>query len=60
MTITRLAQRTGMDRFATSRHLAILRRAGLVSALRRRERFEHSLNGVALEELEEWLLRFLV
>jgi len=49
-----------MDRFATSRHLAILRRAGLVSALRRRERFEHSLNGVALEELEEWLLRFLV
>jgi len=53
--IDEVAQAADLSRFAASRHLAILREAGLVNATRVGNQKRHRLIPAQLEMLEDWL-----
>jgi len=55
LTIAELSDRVEITRFAASRHLGILRDAGLVARRRIGARSIHTLETDALETLEDWL-----
>ncbi|KAA9105860.1 ArsR/SmtB family transcription factor [Microbacterium rhizomatis] len=59
LSISTLAVRAGLSRFAASRHLAILRTAGLVIATRVRQSTVHKLNWPALAQIEDWMYSVL-
>lgn len=59
LSISTLAVRAGLSRFAASRHLAILRTAGLVIATRVRQSTVHTLNWPALAQIEDWMYSVL-
>ncbi|QIG39457.1 helix-turn-helix transcriptional regulator [Microbacterium sp. 4R-513] len=59
MTITALAQATGTTRFTASRHLAVLRAAGLVRAELRGTRRVHRLDLDAIAAIDDWLQPFI-
>jgi DNA-binding transcriptional ArsR family regulator len=48
-----------LNRFTTSRHLAILRDAGLVVARRHGQRIVHDLVPAAFDAIDDWLLPHL-
>src|SRR5437764_12212544 len=50
-----LVERLGLSQPGTSKHLRVLREAGLVSARADAQRRVYALNGAALEELDQWL-----
>jgi DNA-binding transcriptional ArsR family regulator len=50
-----LVERLGLTQPGTSKHLRVLREAGLVSARADAQRRVYALNGAALEELDQWL-----
>lgn len=50
-----LVERLGLSQPGTSKHLRVLREAGLVSARAEAQRRVYELNGAALEELDVWL-----
>jgi DNA-binding transcriptional ArsR family regulator len=50
-----LVERLGLSQPGTSKHLRVLRQAGLVSARADAQRRVYALNGAALEELDQWL-----
>lgn len=52
--ISEVARATEMTRFAASRHLAILRNSGLLSAERVRTGFRHRVNVEVLTAIEDW------
>lgn len=60
LSISMLASEAEISRFSASRHLSILRRAGLVEASHAGRRTLHRLNVVGLETLEDWLYPFLL
>jgi DNA-binding transcriptional ArsR family regulator len=60
LSISRLAAEAEISRFSASRHLSILRRAGLVAASYAGRRTLHHLNVVRLEAVEDWLYPFLL
>lgn len=49
----------GLSRFATSRHLRILREAGLIAGSRSGAKFLHRLATSRFDDIDEWLLRYL-
>ncbi|GAA1917228.1 hypothetical protein GCM10009775_07080 [Microbacterium aoyamense] len=53
-TISEIAGATDLSRFSASRHLAILRSAGLVTAERVRGGFRHRINVDGLTAIEDW------
>lgn len=53
--IDEVARAADLSRFAASRHLAILREAGLVNATRVGNQKRHELNPAQLDVLEDWL-----
>ena len=55
VSISRVAEATGLTRFAASRHLRILCDAGLVSATRKRHSTLHRIDVRGFYELEDWL-----
>ncbi|MCR2799380.1 helix-turn-helix domain-containing protein [Microbacterium sp. zg-Y818] len=55
VSISRVAEATGLTRFSASRHLRILRDAGLVSATRRRPSVMHRLDARGFDAVEDWL-----
>lgn len=57
--IEMIAMHAGLSRFATSRHLAILRAAGLILGLRSGHRFLHRLASTGFDDVDDWLLRYL-
>ncbi|WP_127473958.1 ArsR/SmtB family transcription factor [Microbacterium sulfonylureivorans] len=59
-TISELAAKTELSRFAASRHLGILREAGLVHGVRDGSRMLHRLEGAALDEIDDWLFPLLI
>ena len=59
LSIEELALATGVSRFTASRHLAVLREAGLVGMQMCGYRHLHQLHDDALWELEDWLSKFL-
>lgn len=59
LSIAELATCTEISRFAASRHLAILRRAGLVEARIVGRRALHHLKSASFEKLEDWLNLFI-
>ncbi|WP_425839987.1 ArsR/SmtB family transcription factor [Microbacterium sp. PA5] len=59
MPINALAQEAELSRFSASRHLAILRRCGLVTADRVGLSALHSLAPDRFEVIEDWLYPFL-
>ncbi|KQP72501.1 hypothetical protein ASF40_20720 [Microbacterium sp. Leaf288] len=58
LSITQLAEATGVSRFAASHHLRVLRDAGV--ALMTRDGYQriHRINFQAFLDLEDWVLRF--
>lgn len=50
-----LVEHLGLSQPGTSKHLRVLRDAGLVSARADAQRRVYALNGAALEELDRWL-----
>src|SRR5438270_7839290 len=46
---------TGLSQPGTSKHLRVLREAGLVSARADAQRRVYEINGAGLEELDQWL-----
>lgn len=58
LSISDLAELCELDRFATSRHLAVLRSCGLVSDFRLGYRRMHQLRLEAFETIEDWVIRF--
>ncbi|PTT22890.1 transcriptional regulator [Microbacterium sp. HMWF026] len=58
LSITDLAGATELSRFAASRHLAVLREAGLVTMTQDGYRRVHQIRFDAFLELEEWVMRF--
>jgi DNA-binding transcriptional ArsR family regulator len=50
-----LVEYLGLSQPGTSKHLRVLRKAGLVSATPDGQRRVYALNGAALEELDQWL-----
>jgi DNA-binding transcriptional ArsR family regulator len=50
-----LVERLGLSQPGTSKHLRVLREAGLVTARAEAQRRVYALNGAALEELDQWL-----
>lgn len=58
--ITRLAAATEISRFAASRHLAILRRVGLIQVQFEGRRAIHQLSASRFEALEDWLYPFVL
>jgi ArsR family transcriptional regulator len=59
MTITELAVATGTTRFTASRHLAVLRDAGLVNALTVGTRRLHRIDLDGVAAIDDWLCPFL-
>lgn len=55
LTIAELALRVEISRFSASRHLGILRDAGVVHCRRVGVRRLHTLDSEAFERLEDWL-----
>lgn len=58
--ISMLASEAEISRFSASRHLSILRRAGLVEATYAGRRTLHQLNVARLEAVEDWLYPFIL
>ncbi|MCR2810949.1 MULTISPECIES: helix-turn-helix domain-containing protein [unclassified Microbacterium] len=58
-TITALAAATGTNRFTASRHLSVLRDAGLVRADAAGTRRLHRIDLDAMWSLDEWLYPFI-
>jgi len=58
LTITALANKVGITRFAASRHLRVLATAGLVRAAASKTSLLHSLEPRAFEAVEDWLLGY--
>jgi DNA-binding transcriptional ArsR family regulator len=58
--ISMLASQAELSRFSASRHLAILRQAGLVEVDHVGHRALHQLNAKRLEAIEDWLYPFIV
>lgn len=58
-TITALAAATGTNRFTASRHLSVLREAGLVRADAAGTRRLHRIDLGAMGLLDEWLYPFI-
>lgn len=58
MSISELAAEVEVSRFAMSRHLDILRNAGLVRAERSRQRVLHSIAESSVEVVEDWVISF--
>lgn len=58
-TITELAAVTGTTRFTASRHLAILRAAGLVTATAVGNRRLHRIDLDAVGAIDDWLYPFI-
>ncbi|MFK4804339.1 ArsR/SmtB family transcription factor [Microbacterium sp. ZW CA_36] len=58
--ISMLASEAEISRFSASRHLSILRRAGLVEANYSGRRTLHHLNVARLEAMEDWLYPFVL
>ncbi len=59
MTINQLAEGAGTSRFTASRHLTILRDAGLVDARRDGTKRVHRIDIEATDEVEDWILQFV-
>lgn len=59
MTISEVALRLDMSRFSASRHLNVLREAGLVECVRSDRKALHSLSPSSLNALEDWLYPLL-
>ena len=57
--IAELARLTGLSRFSASRHLSILRDAGLVVAESFGQRILHEMNWRGLQAFEDWLYPLL-
>jgi DNA-binding transcriptional ArsR family regulator len=53
--ITQIAASAGLNRFSASRHLGILRDAGIVRAEKDGVRIIHQLNIDGLDSIEDWL-----
>lgn len=60
LSITAVAAAAGLDRFAASRHLRVLARAGLVQARRRQAAILHALRTCTLTDVEDWAYAFAV
>ncbi|WP_248145793.1 ArsR/SmtB family transcription factor [Microbacterium aoyamense] len=58
LSITELAEAAGTSRFTTSRHLGVLRTAGMVSAARVGTRRVHTIRFAALAGIEDWVYAF--
>ncbi|WP_109212379.1 MULTISPECIES: metalloregulator ArsR/SmtB family transcription factor [Microbacterium] len=58
--IERIADSIEMSRFATSRHLRILRQAGLVDGRRSGHKFLHRLAQSRFDDIDDWLLDYLI
>lgn len=58
--ISMLASEAEISRFSASRHLSILRRAGVVKAHHAGRRTVHYLNVERLEAVEDWLYPFIL
>ncbi|WP_127817746.1 hypothetical protein [Microbacterium sp. CPCC 204701] len=52
--ISEIAGATHLSRFSASRHLAVRRGAGILSAERSRSGFRHRVNVAALTVIEDW------
>lgn len=57
--IGEIARDAGLTRFAASRHLRILRGAGLVGVERSRQKHLHFLRPSGFEAVEDWLLEYV-
>ncbi|MFB7890607.1 ArsR/SmtB family transcription factor [Microbacterium sp. NPDC056044] len=55
VSISRVAEATGLTRFSASRHLRILCEVGLVSATRQRHSVLHRLDSRGFDAVEDWL-----
>lgn len=60
VSISALASEAEISRFSASRHLSILRSAGLVEVNYAGRRALHHLNVVRLEAVEDWLYPFIL
>ena len=58
--ISMLASEAEISRFSASRHLSVLRRAGLVEVHHAGPRALHHLNVARLEAVEDWLYPFIL
>lgn len=58
LSITQLARATGVSRFCASRHLKVLREAGVLTLTRDGYRKLHFINFAAFLHLEDWTMRF--
>jgi DNA-binding transcriptional ArsR family regulator len=58
LSISEVAARCELDRFATSRHLALLRSCGLVADERNGYRRVHHLRNETFEAIEDWAFQF--
>lgn len=58
-TIEQIARHVEISRFATSRHLAILRAAGLVQGQRIGHKYLHLIRSEPFERLDGWLTDYL-
>ncbi len=54
-TVTELARRTGLSQPATSKHLKVLRDAGLVTVRRHRQTRWHSIDPEVFDDLAGWV-----
>jgi DNA-binding transcriptional ArsR family regulator len=59
-TVTELAERLEVSQPSASKHLKVLREAGLVSVRAERQRRVHAVEPQPLAELHEWLARYRV
>jgi DNA-binding transcriptional ArsR family regulator len=59
-TITDLAARAELSRFTASRHLAILRHAGLAAAVHEGRRQLHRIDREGLARLDDWLYPYVI
>ncbi len=58
LTISEISQRVELDRFATSRHLGVLREAGLVGMVAEGTKRGHVLRADPFADIEEWAVGF--
>ena len=58
LSITQLASATGVSRFCASRHLRVLREAGVLTLTRDGYQKLHFIDFAVFLDLEDWTLRF--
>lgn len=58
LSISEIARRCELDRFAASRHLALLRSVGLVTVTKVGYQRVHGLRVEGFEAIEDWVIQF--